>query len=73
MATIYPKFLEYKYLSSEKGTASKLQWVWNSYYKDSTIIKVELSKMTVGDLSDWLLELIDKRNLTKRDIWKSKV
>ena len=66
MATIYPKFLEYKYLSSEKGTASKLQWVWNSYYKDSTIIKVELSKMTVGDLSDWLLELIDKRNLTKK-------
>ena len=73
MATIYPEFLEYKYLSSEKGTANKLQWVWNTYYKDSTIIKVELSKMTVGDLSDWLLELIDKRNITKKDIWKSKV
>ena len=66
MATIYPKFLEYKYLSSEKGTASKLQWVWNSYYKDRTIIKVELSKMTVGDLSEWLLELIAKRSLTKK-------
>lgn len=49
MATIYPNFLEYKYLSSEKGTANKLQWVWNTYFKDSTIIKVELSKMTVGD------------------------
>ena len=66
MATIYPNFLEYKYLSSEKGTANKLQWVWNTYFKDSTIIKVELSKMTVGDLSDWLLELIAKRNLTKK-------
>ena len=66
LEAVYPKFIEYKYLSSEKGTANKLQWVWNTYYKDSTIIKVELSKMTVGDLSDWLLELIDKRNLTKK-------
>lgn len=66
MATIFPNFLEYKYLSSEKGTANKLQWVWNTYYKGSTIIKVELSKMTVGDLSDWLLKLIDERDLTKK-------
>ena len=66
LEAVYPKFIEYKYLSSEKGTANKLQWVWNTYYKDSTIIKVELSKMTVGDLSDWLLELIAKRNLTKK-------
>ena len=68
MATIYPKFLEYKYLSSEKGTANKLQWVWNTYYKNSSIIKIELSKMTVGDLSDWLLELIAKRNLYQKEI-----
>ena len=66
LEAVYPKFIEYKYLSSDKSTANKLQWVWNTYYKDSTIIKVELSKMTVGDLSDWLLELIDKRNLTKK-------
>ena len=73
LEAVYPKFIECKYLSSEKGTANKFQWVWNTYYKNSSIIKIELSKMTVGDLSDWLLELIDKRNLTKRDIWKSKV
>lgn len=66
LEAVYPKFIECKYLSSEKGTANKLQWVWNTYYKDSAIIKVELSKMTVGDLSDWLLELIAKRNLTKK-------
>ena len=66
LEAVYPKFIEYKYLSSEKSTANKLQWFWNTYYKDRTIIKVELSKMTVGDLSDWLLELIDKRNLTKK-------
>lgn len=66
LEAVYPKFIECKYLSSEKGTANKLQWVWNTYYKNSTIIKVELSKMTVGDLSEWLLELIAKRNLTKK-------
>lgn len=66
LEAVYPKFIECKYLSSEKGTANKLQWVWNTYYKDSTIIKVELSKMTVGDLSEWLLELIAKRDLTKK-------
>lgn len=66
LEAVYPKFIECKYLSSEKGTANKLQWVWNTYYKDSTIVKIELSKMTVGDLSDWLLELIAKRNLTKK-------
>ena len=66
LEAVYPKFIECKYKKKKKGTANKLQWVWNTYYKDSTIIKVELSKMTVGDLSDWLLELIDKRNLTKK-------
>ena len=64
MATIYPKFLEYKYLSSEKGTANKLQWVWNTYYKDSDIVNEELTKITVGKLSDWLLKLIAERKLT---------
>ncbi len=66
LEAVYPKFIECKYLSSEKGTANKLQWVWNTYYKNSDIVKIELSKMTVGDLSDWLLELIAKRNLTKK-------
>lgn len=38
LQAIYPKFIEYKYLSSEKGTANKLQWVWNTYYNDSDIV-----------------------------------
>ena len=50
MATIYPNFLEYKYLSSEKGTANKLQWVWNTYFKDSTIIKVGIPSINIRTL-----------------------
>ena len=66
MERIYPQFLEHKYLSCEKGTANKMQWVWNTYYKDSTIVKKNLAEMTVGELSDWLLKLIDKHKLNKK-------
>ena len=43
LQAIYPKFIEYKYLSSDKGTANKMQWVWNTYYKNSSIIRIVLS------------------------------
>lgn len=72
MATIYPKFLEYKYLSSEKGTANKLQWVWNTYYKDSNIVNEDITKITVGKLSDWLLKLIAERKLTRKKYIEAK-
>ena len=72
MATIYPKFLEYKYLSSEKGTANKLQWVWNTYYKDSDIVNEDITKITVGKLSDWLLKLIAERKLTRKKYIEAK-
>ena len=72
LEAVYPKFIECKYLSSEKGTANKLQWVWNTYYKDSSIVKVELSKMTVGKLSDWLLSLVAERKLSKKKYVEAK-
>lgn len=64
--TIYPSFIEEKYLSSDKGTANKMQWVWNTYYKDSTIAKKDILTMTVGDLRKWLLEQVAKRELSKK-------
>lgn len=66
MEKIFPDWLEFKYLSTGKGTANKLQWVWNTYYKDSTIVKTELLKLTVGILSRWLLGLVNERNLSKK-------
>ena len=49
-----------------RATKENLENYIVDFYKGSTIIKVELSKMTVGDLSDWLLKLIDERDLTKK-------
>lgn len=72
LEAIYPKWIEDKYLSSEKGTANKLQWVWNTYYKDSTIVKAKLSAMTTGKLSHWLLKLIDEKKLTKKKYVEAK-
>ena len=72
LEAIYPKWIEDKYLSSEKGTANKLQWVWNTYYKDSTIVKAKLSTMTTGKLSHWLLKLIDEKKLTKKKYVEAK-
>ncbi|MCF2641472.1 MAG: tyrosine-type recombinase/integrase [Roseburia sp.] len=66
MERIYPKWIEFKYLSSGKGTANKAQWVWDTYYKGSSIVKEELSKLTVGKLSHWLLKLVDDKKLTKK-------
>ena len=66
LEAIYPKFIEEKYLSSKRGTANKLQWVWNTYYKNSSIVKVELSAMTVGQLRNWLLKQVAKHKLSQK-------
>lgn len=66
LEAIYPKFIEEKYLSSKRGTANKLQWVWNTYYKNSSIVKVELSTMTVGQLRNWLLKQVAKHKLSQK-------
>ena len=66
LKAIYSKFIEYKCLSCCKATANKLQWVWNTYYKDSDIVNVKFQKMTVGYITDWLLKLIDERQLEKK-------
>ena len=72
LEAIYPKWIEDKYLSSDKGTANKLQWVWKTYYKDSSIVREKLSTMTVGKLSHWLLKLIDEKQLTKKKYVEAK-
>ncbi len=66
LEAIYPNYIKEKYLSCEKGTANKLQWVWNTYFKDSTIIKEHLSTMNAGTIKRWLLTIIDERKLTKK-------
>lgn len=63
---IYPKWIEYMYLSTGKGTANKNQWTWNKYYKDSSIVKEDISRLTVGKLKVWLVKLVDERKLTKK-------
>lgn len=63
---IYPKWIDYMYLSTGKGTANKNQWTWNKYYKDSSIVKEELSNLTVGTLKDWLVKLVNDEKLTKK-------
>lgn len=64
---VFPKWLEFQYLSSGKnGTANKSQWVWNKYYKDTSIVKIPLETMTTGKLSRWLLQVINDNQLTRK-------
>ena len=66
LKAIYSKFIKFKCLSCSKATVNKLQWVWNTYYKDSDIVNVKFQKMTVGYITDWLLNLIDKHQLEQK-------
>ena len=50
---LYPLFLDYKGKETSLANAHKLNWVWETYYKDDDIVKCKLSDITVVMLKSW--------------------
>lgn len=46
------------------ANANKLIYVWNKYYKDSSIVSVPFADMTTGKIKDWFLSVISEKKLT---------
>jgi len=63
---IYPLFLDYKGKETSLANAHKLNWVWETYYKNDDIVKCKFSEITVIMLKSWFLDKIAEYNLTSR-------
>lgn len=63
---LYPLFLDYKGKETSLANAHKLNWAWETYYKDDDIVKCELSDITVIMLKSWFLDKIAEHKLTSR-------
>lgn len=63
---IYPLFLDYKGKETSLANAHKLNWAWETYYKDDDIVKRELNDITVIMLKSWFLDKIAEHGLTSR-------
>ncbi len=63
---LYPLFLDYKGKETSLANAHKLNWVWETYYKDDDIVKCKLSDITVVMLKSWFLDKISQYGLTSR-------
>ncbi len=63
---LYPLFLDYKGKETSLANAHKLNWVWETYYKDDDIVKCKFSEITVIMLKTWFLDKIAEHKLTSR-------
>ncbi len=65
-AKLYPLFLDYKGKETSLANAHKLNWVWETYYKNDDIVKCKISEITVVMLKSWFLDKIAEHELTSR-------
>lgn len=66
LSTVYLDWLTSKKNSTSLNNAKKLQYVWDKYYKKSSIIKIPLEQLTVGNIKDFLYEQLSTKELTKK-------
>lgn len=66
MECLFPKWLEYKAKDTSDANATKLEWIWNKYYVNSNVIKMELEDIKTPILKEWFLDIISKYKLTKK-------
>ena len=49
---LYPYFLDYKGKETSLANANKLDWVWNTYFKNDEIVKRKFEEITVAYLKN---------------------
>ncbi len=66
MKALYPEWLKYKAADTSPANATKLQWVWNTYYADSEIVNIDIVSIDVIVIKEWFLKVIEKYELSSR-------
>ena len=66
MKALYPEWLKYKATDTSPANATKLQWVWNTYYADSEIVNMNIVSIDVIVIKEWFLKVIEKYELSSR-------
>lgn len=68
--TLYPKWLEYKRLHTTAETYIKrIMSDWNTYYKNTDIVKIPICELTRLQLDTWVHELIKKYSMSKNNYY----
>jgi len=65
LASLYPKWLEYKKLHVEKTTVDRIQRDWNKYYDLDQIVHKKIKDLTKLDLDTWVHEMIRRYGMNK--------
>lgn len=66
LEALYPDWIEYKRKESSLANANKLQWVWNTYFKDTDISKMRIKDIKTITVKKFALDTIDKFKLSKK-------
>lgn len=66
LTALYPEWIEYKRKESSPANATKLQWVWDTYYKDSNIAKMKIKDIKTLTVKNFALDMIEKHGLTRK-------
>lgn len=67
LESVYPKWLHYYSLRCESvETIRRATIAWRKYYADTDLIKKPLSSLTKIKLETWVLELVRKHSMTKK-------
>lgn len=67
---LYPEWKKYKSLHTTAETyITRINSDWNTYYKNTDIIKVPIKDLTKLDLDEWAHKLIKDYNMTKNQYY----
>lgn len=64
--SVIDRFLAYKAKETSGSNAKKLQWAYNTYYKDEKISNRPLDKIDTNELKEFFLDQIKAHSLTSR-------
>lgn len=66
MKALYPAWINYKEEETTPANATRLQWVWDTYYKDSEIVKMDIADIDVVVMKEWFLKTVREHQLTSK-------
>lgn len=69
LASLYPKWKEYKALHVKETCMNRIDRSWLSYYKDTPIVHQPIRKLTKLQLDEWAHRWIKDKSLTKTEYY----
>lgn len=66
MKALYPEWIKFKATDTSPANATKLQWVWNTYYADSEIANLDIASIDVIVMKEWFLKVIGNYELSSK-------